>query len=175
MTPGHRRGLTRNRGGPAAIVVAALALGLSGPPGRGDEPYSKLPAPASALLDGAEAIEILSIDPKGRPAEPGEGFHGWRVLGRTTLRDPGTRKSVVAALRRGIAEAEGAAGCFEPRHGLRATKGDRSADFVICFSCRWIEVHADGERASVWISESPKPAINHALRDAGVALAPGSD
>jgi hypothetical protein len=42
---------------------------------------------------------------------------------------------------------------------------------VICFSCRWIEVHAGGEATSVRTSESAKSAFNKVLRDAGVALA----
>ena len=92
-----------NRGRLAAVVwVAGIALGLGGSPGRGDEPSSGLPGSASALLDEADAIEILSIDPKDRPSRPEEDFHGWKVLGRTSIRDPEVRKRVVAALRRGI-------------------------------------------------------------------------
>jgi hypothetical protein len=64
-----------------------------------------------------------------------------------------------------------ASGCFEPRHGLRAMKGTRSVDLVICFSCRWIEVHSEGKASSVWTSEAPKSAFNKVLRAAGVKLA----
>jgi hypothetical protein len=173
LSAADRRGRARSRGGLAAVVWASgISLVLAGPTGRGDEPSGKLPGPASALLDEAEAIEILSIDPKGRPSRPEDDFHGWKVLGRTTLRDPGTRTRVVAASRRGVEEAGPAAGCFEPRHGLRATKGARSADLVICFACGWIEVRAGGEAASVRTSSAAKPVFNKLLCDAGVALAP---
>ncbi len=151
--------------------IVALALILGPIPGRGDDPPRTLPATASAILDGAESIELLSIDPKDRPAGPGDDFHGWKVLGRAALRDPDRRREVVAAVRRGVEEADDAEGCFEPRHGLRATKGGVSADLVICFSCRWIEVHAGGEATSVRTSGSPRSTFNTILRTATVELA----
>ena len=155
------------RGSIAAFVLIA---GLA-PAGPAEDPYHKLPATVSALLDEAESIELLSIDPGERTSDPGSGFHGWKVLGRTTPSDDGGRKAIVAAIKRGIREADDAAGCFEPRHGLRATKGDKAIDLVICFSCRWIEVHEGGMTASVRTSSAAKPAINRALREAAVALA----
>jgi hypothetical protein len=155
--------------------IVALALALGPVPGRGDDSHGKLPATASAILDGAESIELLSIDPKDRPSGAGDDFHGWKVLGRAALRDPDRRRAVVEALRRGVEEADDAEGCFEPRHGLRATKGGLSADLVICFSCRWIEVRAGGETAFVRMSGSPRAMFNAILRAAAVELAQDSE
>jgi hypothetical protein len=148
-----------------------VALALVGSAGRVDDSHDRLPDAASSLLDGADAIELISIDPRDRPARPEEGFHGWKILGRTTLREGEARRAIVAAVRRGVAEADGASGCFEPRHGLRASKGHDSADLVICFSCRWIEVHVGGKTASVWTTDAAKSPLNRALRDAGLPLA----
>lgn len=153
-----------------SIAAVVLIAGLA-PAGPGDDPYSKLPANVSALLDEAESVELLSIDPGDRTSDPGTGFHGWKVLGRTTLRGAEGRRAIVGAIQRGVRETDDAAGCFEPRHGLRATKGNRVVDLVICFSCRWIEVHDAGKTASVRTSATAKPAINGALRDAAVVLA----
>jgi hypothetical protein len=155
---------------PAVLLVAGLALA-----GPGDDPYSKLPATVSALLDEADSVELLSIDPGERISDPSAGFHGWKVLGRTTLRNDAGRRAIVLAIQRGVGEADDAAGCFEPRHGLRATKGNKVVDFVICFSCRWIEVHDGGQSAFVRTTASAKPAINRALRDAAVVLAQDSE
>jgi hypothetical protein len=151
---------------PALVLVAGLASA-----GPGDDPYDTLPATASALLDEAESLELLSLDPGGRTPDVASGFHGWKILGRTTLRDASGRKAIVAAIRRGVREADDASGCFEPRHGLRATKGGKDVDLVICFSCRWIEVREGREIAFVRTSALAKRAINKALRDATVDLA----
>ena len=122
---------------------------------RGGDPRPTLP-PSAALLDEAESVELLSLDPRDRTTTPGSFFHGWKVLGRTTIRDRDGRKAIAGAIQRGIREADDAAGCFEPRHGLRATKGGKAVDLVICFSCRWIEVHDGGETAFVRTSPAAK-------------------
>lgn len=158
--------------GRSAALVAALALGWGGPAAPDGGPRDALPDRVSALLDEAEAIEVLSIDPKDRPAGPGESFHGWKVLGRTRLADREAGRRVVASIRRGVAEADGASGCFEPRHGLRASKGGEAADLVICFSCRWIEARVGASTTSVRTSDAARAALNRALRGAGVTLAP---
>ncbi len=110
-------------------------------------------------LDEAESIELISLDPRERAATPAETFHGWKVLGRAVLRDVADLRTIVTSLKRGIREADKVSGCFEPRHGLRAKKGDRSVDLVICFSCGWIEVHSEGKASSVWTSDPPKSAF----------------
>jgi hypothetical protein len=160
------------RGRTAAVVsLAGLVLGFGVVRGWSDEPHDKFSPAVSTLLDEAEAIELISLDPRQRPSGPAESFHGWKVLGRTTLRDAEKRRAIVAAVTRGVAEADKVAGCFEPRHGLRASRGNDSADLVLCFSCRWIEVHVAGKTSSVWTSEAAKSAINQALGAAGVPLA----
>ncbi|HEY2159075.1 MAG TPA: hypothetical protein VGH33_25835 [Isosphaeraceae bacterium] len=152
-------------------LFAGLLFAAGIPPGRREDSHDKLPPAASVLLDEADAVELISLEPRDRPANSEESFHGWKVLGRGDLRDPASRRAIITSVKRGIGAADKVAGCFEPRHGLRATKGDRSADLVICFSCGWIEVHSEGKTSSVWTSDSPKEAFNKALRDAGATLA----
>jgi hypothetical protein len=151
--------------------LGGLLLAAGVPSGRGDDSHATLPPAASVLLDEAESVELISLDPRERPTKPDDSFRGWKVLGRAAIRDLADRRAIVASLKRGIGETDKVSGCFEPRHGLRATKGNKSVDLVICFSCGWIEVHSEGTTSSVWTSDSPKSAFNKALRDAGAALA----
>jgi hypothetical protein len=153
----------------AWFVGLSIAVGL--PPGRGDDSYAMLPPGVSVLLDEADSIELISIDPRERPAKADDSFHGWKALGRAAVRDVADRRATVASLKQAIGETDNVSGCFEPRHGLRATRGHRSVDLVICFSCRWIEVHFGGKTSSVCTSDAPKSAFNKALRDLGVRLA----
>jgi hypothetical protein len=54
------------------------------------------------------------------------------------------------ALRLGAEDNFGiAAGCFNPRHGLRLKGGGKSVDLVICFECLQVEVFVNGESAKV--------------------------
>src|SRR5438067_11634669 len=98
-----------------ALFVALLAfLAL---PAVAQEKKNELPPGVRAVLDKATSVELLSLDPDGL----GEGdkvpekdrFHGYRVLGRTTLKDADTRKAVLAALDKGIKDSDGTrARCF---------------------------------------------------------------
>jgi uncharacterized protein (TIGR03067 family) len=76
---------------------------------------------ARAVLERAAEWELLALDPDGLPGKTiGERltflmvqwyfgwswFHDWRVLGTMKVTDPATRKTLLAALNKGIAEAE---------------------------------------------------------------------
>ena len=76
-----------------------------------------------------------------------------------------------------MAEHDGlAAGCFNPRHGNRATRGTGVFDLVICFECFAISVYVDGERKSGFLtSDSPQPVFDRVLRDARIPLAPKAE
>ncbi len=155
----------------AAVVLAFVGLPLlAGCTGAGQD---KIPAAARAVLDNAEQFELLSLDPDHRQREtPGEHFHGWKVLGKTPVADAGTRQRLVAALKRGTAENDGmVAACFNPRHGIRVTRGGETLDFVICFECLQAEVFAGEQRTGQFLtSSSPQPAFDEVLRAAGVPL-----
>src|SRR5262249_35831881 len=130
-----------------------------------------LPKEAKEVLDGAEKIELYSLDPAdGKPTKDADGFHGWKVLGRTEIKDADTLKKVRAALDKGIAEGEGAAACFKPRHGIRATVKDKTVDLVICFECLTIQAVVGDKVQPVWTSPSPQKALDTILRDAKVPL-----
>jgi hypothetical protein len=131
-------------------------------------------ADADALLRSARQLEVFSIDPDRAKRKPGEGFHDWKVLGSTTVRDERVVKKVVAAV---FAAREKRGGdsyaCFEPRHAIRVKQGDRVLDLLICFECLnytfWDE---QGRRSGVRYSDdSPAPILDRILKSAGVPLA----
>lgn len=165
-------------------LLALVVAGFLGGALAGEERRNVLPAEALALLEKAAPYELLSLEPSSSDDDEDkdkkvEKFHGWRVLGKTAVKEADARKTVLTALLKGIAENDGsAAKCFNPRHGLRAMHDKKSVDLVICFECLQIEVYVDGKqvhpaggRGAILTSESPQPTLDKLLKDAKVPLA----
>jgi hypothetical protein len=152
----------------ATLVLTALSAAPAAP-----RP-NKLPDDAQAVLAGADRLVLLSLDPVPPKERPQDHFRGWKVLGRTEVKDKATRERIVAALTKGIAENKGnLARCFNPRHGISATQGGTTVDLVICFECLQIRVAVNGKDGPlVLVTESPEPVFDKVLKDAGVPLAP---
>jgi len=127
-------------------VAAVLAMAACGPGSQEhghfgahdstSEPRNVIPPTAAAILEQADHFELLSLDPHyQREAAKGD-FYGYRVLGTAVINDAETRKKIVSAFKRAVAENQGfEALCFNPRHGIRVTRNEKQADFVICFEC----------------------------------------
>jgi hypothetical protein len=157
----------------------ALLLGavLTAPPAGGDEkkPENKLPDAVQAVLDKADSIDLLSLDPSDRREKQVNfvqaEFHGWTVLGQTTLKGD-DRKAILEAIARGIKESDGSvAPCFIPRHGVRATADGKTVDLVICFQCLQIQAFLGDQRSGgALTTRGPLPAFDKALKDAKVPL-----
>ena len=150
-------------------LPVALVIGLSAQVAGQD---NKIPDQARAILEKARQFDLLSIGHDPSPKKPAEDFHGWPVLGKTTIKDPNTRKQLVAALEKGVEENKGdVMKCFNPRHGIRVTHGGMTADFVICFECFQAEVFVAGEKERRFlITDSPAPVFNQTLQQANVPL-----
>src|SRR5262249_39270121 len=144
----------------ASLGVAGLARG------------AEIPADARTILEKAEQLEVLSLDPAGNKEKAKELFHTYPVLGKVIVKDEKTRKALVAALDTGAKENEGKIGkCFIPRHGIRATVDGKTLELVICFQC--LQVHGyigEKQNANFLISKSPQPTFDKVLTDAGVKL-----
>src|SRR5262249_10825875 len=110
------------------FLIPLVIVFVAGPTAGQDkkdpfEKFKQLPKEAKAVLEQAEQLELYSLDPTDGmlPKEKEkDGFHGWKVLGKTQIKEAETLKKVRAALDKGIAESEGVAACFRPRHGIRA-------------------------------------------------------
>jgi hypothetical protein len=152
------------------LLPVALVIGLSAQ-FAGQE--NKIPDQASAILKKASQFELLSIGHYPSPENPTGDFHGWPVIGRTTIKDLNARKRLVAALEKGVEENKGEVmKCFNPRHGIRVTHDGMTADFLICFECFQVMVYIAGEKEQrVLITDYPAPVFNQALQQAKVPLA----
>jgi hypothetical protein len=151
-------------------LPVALVIGISAQV-AGQE--NKIPDQAREILEKAGQFELLSIGHGPSSKNPTEDFHGWPVIGKTTVKDPDTRNRLVAALDKGVEENKGdSMKCFNPRHGIRVTHDGKTADFVICFECFQVMVYVTGEKEQRFlITASPAPVFNQTLQQAKVPLA----
>jgi hypothetical protein len=148
------------------LLLLSAQLACAGP---GAKP---LPTDVDALLTKADEIELVSLSPEHLKEKPAGHFHGWRVLGRTTVKG-GDKAAALAALRAGISENDGTvAGCFIPRHGIRATAAGRTVDLVICFQCMSMQVFEEGKATvQALTTAAPQATFDKLLKAAGVKLA----
>jgi len=106
-----------------------------------------LPRRAEQILARPAELSLLSLDPGRGRARPGEDqFHGWRLLGKTSVTDARQQAALVAAVERGISHVNARSLCFEPRHGLEARSPAGAVDLVICYHCDVIQVYVDGQK-----------------------------
>ena len=166
-----------------------------------DSPYKHpaLSKETRAILDGSDKFVLVSIDPtppalendielvtnllasekKELPADKPqpkqdtrERFHGYPVLGRTEIKDPKRRNDLLSTLYKGVRKIRhGIPACFEPRHGIIATRGTNQVELVICFECEQIAEYADGNHAWSLMSKEPRELFNRTLTEAGVPRA----
>jgi hypothetical protein len=152
--------------GPSALPAVALLVYLSAA-GCSGNPSSKT---AKEILEGADRIELYSLDPEG---DDRNEFHGWPVLGKAEIQNARTRKRVVDSFCKSLADAKElpAKNCFEPRHGIRATLNRETVDIVICFRCSQAEFIIGSGSNRELITNSAEGVFDVALREAGVPLA----
>lgn len=135
------------------------------------------------FLQNADKLELISLQPDGGARKPMPDippqYEGSKVLGSMEIKDKATITRMVEALRTGIRDHDGdIAACFWPRHAIRAVKGRLTMEWVICFQCRQIHIHADGDlkvRLRTLVSGTPEPIFDEVLKNAGVPLAPKRD
>lgn len=134
-----------------------------------------------AELEQATSITLYSIDGNHHPQDENdkppvtvEMFHGYPLLGKIELPDGAEREALLRELRRGIESNDGrVAGCFIPRHALRAVQAGGTADYVICFECNQVQVYENGKRVDGHLTTSqPQPAFDAVLKKAKIPLAP---
>jgi hypothetical protein len=163
-----------------AGVVALLSLPNAG---RADDPPTW--KDTRAVLERAAEWELLALDPDpDLKPDPKDAFRGWKVRGKTAVKAADARKALLAALDKGIADhAEKRrkerekglvteSGCFQPRHGIRATAGGQTVEVLICFECKPVQFYLGERKGQVETDESPQDTFDKVLKDAGVSVAP---
>src|SRR5262245_50468818 len=144
----------------ACVHLAGIVALLSLPTGAraDDAPAWK---DARAVLEKATEWELLALDPFERKPDPKDAFRKWKVQGKVAVKDADARKALLAALDKGIADhaekrrkerekglvTEG--GCFQPRHGLRATAGGQTVEVLICFECAPVYFYLGARKGQV--------------------------
>jgi hypothetical protein len=165
-------------------VFTLVLFVVAGGGGTAQEPRKEPPVPklseakqarwdkARAILAKPDQVELFSLDPSVDPAGPDERFRGWKVLGKTVVKDADARKAVLTVA--GAIKPGWGVRCFDPRHGIRATAGGKTVEVVICFSCRWAWVYLDKEKDEVQltIDRDQQSALDKVLTDAKVPLPP---
>lgn len=135
---------------------------------------NNIPGPVKELLEKVQEFELFSLDPKPPLQNGKDRFHGWKVLGKTRVKNANTRKTLLAAFKQAVAENEGFANnCFDPRHGIRMTRQGKTWDLVICFKCFQVQVFGGTQgKGEFLITRSAQPAFDEVLRAAGIPRAP---
>jgi hypothetical protein len=158
----------------AAIVrIGILTALLAACAACGEKAADGLPARALEILDKPDNIELYSLEPEPPDGQKPEKFlHGSFMLGSTVLKDAKVRDGAIAALKAGAGRGRGAK-CFEPRHAIRARRGGKTVDLLVCFECGWIYVYYDDDKkesAVVTTNRDALPEFEKILKQAGVPL-----
>src|SRR5262245_30134991 len=121
-------------------IVVVVALAAVPARAASKEEDRKIPDAVKAALEKADHWELLSLDPDRSQKPADGGFHGWKVLGKTLVKDKDARKTLLSALEKGVKENRGVvADCFIPRHGIRVVHNKKTYDLVICFQCYQVQ------------------------------------
>ncbi len=122
-----------------------------------------------------DKVVFYSIDGRGtkevNEKEYEKYFHKFPVVGEVELTGE-DRSSLLTALNQGIAEGFAKASCFWPRHGIRIERAGQTTDYVICFYCKFMEVHNSDGRKIVMTSDRPKAVFNQLLSKYELPLVP---
>src|SRR5260370_3550842 len=103
----------------AAVVAVALLAGNA-------RAENKVPEKIKEALEKATSIELYSLDPTPPKDKLKDDFYGWKILGKTTVRDAETRKRIAEALVPSAADNKRIVGDrFEPRHCLPLAYGGK--------------------------------------------------
>ncbi|MCW1925204.1 hypothetical protein OKA05_21775 [Luteolibacter arcticus] len=149
------------------------------------EDLEKTAAQMEEMAADDGTIEILSLYPSQLSKPPaGEGekdakeappkFHRYPILGRAKVTDAIARKELLTELAKSIRASirkDGAVEaflCFNPRHGIIYTKGDKKLELLICFECESVHSY-DGKQerpvATFSVKSSIGPDVFNAFLD----------
>lgn len=123
-------------------------------------------------LDQAEEMEVYSLEPLEKAKQGEDQLRGYKVLGKTKIRDAAARKQIVAMLEKGMENAQEGAKCFDPRHAVSANYGGNPVDVLICFECGWMYNWVGADRSGRQeIDPVAMPLLDGILKDAGIPVA----
>lgn len=143
-----------------------------------DQSKLRLHSKTREVLESPDSFVLYSLDPikispTPRASNSTDLFHDYSVLGKAEITLPEERTKLLRALYKGIVqgyELKYVASCFNPRHGIRATRQGVVVDFVICFECLSIAIYAEeetGVKTTSWGASTFNSALQrHSLPQA---------
>lgn len=177
--------MTSRRDIGSAITRRAFTSGLAtlwacGGGGNGVS-GGKLAQATRDFLLAATTFELVavhpdwSLTPDAMPEGVTEIMHQHGVLGRAKVEAADERTEMANLIDEAIGSGgNGAAACFNPRHAVSASQGDRRIDILICFECAALQVW-EGDAAkpvSYVIGHAGDSRMNEIFRGHGLKLFP---
>ena len=159
-----------------ALTVLSATLSLPA-----SETNSSLPLELQTFLRNADDFVLFSIESvPDFERKSTNTFQNHVILGQLEVKSVATREKLIAALDKGIGEESASVppdvtinlpDCFNPRHGIRARKGDETVELLICFECNQIYVTSHSATNQLFMTTGkPAATFNKVLKDAGVPL-----
>lgn len=125
------------------------------------------PKDSRNVLENSDRMILYSIE----SMQSGEkGFHGYPIVGQTEIKSRKIKSDLVAHFYDGMEDEIFAAGCFQPHHAIRAIKGKKVVDMVICFGCSGVEITYGALEGRTHVSSTPQKFYDAVLTEAGVPL-----
>lgn len=121
------------------LTAAALLLALSGPALAED---AAVPKEVQAVLLEAETLELYALDPEPKKGNPNT-LEPYAVKAKVKVAKGEDREALVEALNKGLVPDGPVAGCFNPRHGIKASHEGKTVTLVICFECAHMYIHVN--------------------------------
>lgn len=160
----------------AAMLIVGLVINNSRrfytPTRRpsGEALNKAFPADSRDVLEHSDQFILYSIEPYLIIDEKGT-FHGYHIFGQTQIADQKERAKLIAYLYDGLTDEHiFMAGCFTPHHAIRAIRGKKIVDLVICFSCSGIDIYYGQQQGHTNVGNAPQPYFDSVLTNAAVPL-----
>jgi hypothetical protein len=139
---------------------------------------NQFPVKIQDILENAEEMELYSLAPERAEDKDKTALRGWKVLGKTVLKEAADRKKAFAAVQDGVENVGKSEKCFRPRLGLRAVHDGKTVDLLISYECGWLYIYLNQKEEEVGRLETgsaPELVLDKMLRAAGVPLAKKPD
>ena len=144
------------------------------------------PNGARQVLEQSPQLTLFSVDPASGDydsimgSKPLPMFHGHMVFGQTVISDSAAKTALLASFYDGLVTPPNlrglkqvGIGCFDPRHGIRATSNGKTVDLVICFGCMKFDGYINNHSFTIAQginNAAPAEKFNEILRAAKVPL-----
>ena len=121
------------------------------------------------MFEQSDRFILYSIDSFRMP-DVKTTFHEYPIVGQVEIQDSKIRSKLIAYLYDGMAGFALAAACFNPHHAIRAIKGNKTIDLVICFTCSGVDIYYGKLEGHANVAPEPRRFYDSVLTDAGVPL-----